>query len=205
VVYLDLPSANITDLVRREDCTNCFLLKPYTFIESYQRLINLKLFFTTVCWLLFYVVSFSQKVHTVDDPEITFSIEVPENWRVEDDGYTFAIVSPAGGEEYLDFTYFETTETDLEKAFEFTVLAFNGPEVMDTEIIDQGTDRVNGVPARWALLSLTTEGIPYHRLTYLLIKDGQYYIFHGTALPENMDYYRPIFEKVIRSLNTERR
>ncbi len=151
------------------------------------------------------VSCFSQEIHTVEDPDITFSIEVPENWRVEDDGYTFAIVPPQGGREYLDFTYFETTETDLDKAFEFTVLAFNGPEAMDTEIIDQGSDRVNGVPARWALLSLTTDGVLYHRLTYLLIKDGQYYIFQGTALPANFDYYRPVFEKAIRTLKTEKR
>ncbi|MCZ4410326.1 hypothetical protein O3Q51_16035 [Cryomorphaceae bacterium 1068] len=145
---------------------------------------------------------FGQSVHTVEDPDITFSIEVPENWRVEDDGYTVALVPPQGGREYLDFTYYETTETDLEKAFEFTVLAFNGPKTFDTEIIDQGSDTVNGVRARWAILTLTTEGVPYHRLTYLLIKDGQYYIFQGTALPANFDYYRPIFEKVIRSLVT---
>lgn len=148
---------------------------------------------------------FSQSMHTVEDPDITFSIEIPENWRVEDDGYTLAIVPPQGGREYLDFTYFETTETDLERAFEFTVLAFNGLEAMDTEIIDQGDDQVNSVPARWALLRLTTDGVPYHRLTYLLIKDGQYYIFQGTALPANFEYYRPIFEKAIKSLKTEMR
>jgi hypothetical protein len=145
---------------------------------------------------------FCQEIHTVEDPDITFSIEVPENWRVEDDGYNFAIVPPSGGKEYLDFTYYETTETDLEKAFEFTVLAFNGPDALDMEIIDQGSDTVNGVQARWALLSLTTDGVPYKRLTYLLIKDGQYYIFQGTAEPANFDFYRPIFEKAIRSLVT---
>jgi hypothetical protein len=149
------------------------------------------------------VTTFSQEHHIVEDPEITFSIEIPKDWRVEDDGLTFAIVPPAGGREYLDFTYFETTETDLEKAFEFTVLAFNGPEALDTEIIDQGSDRVNGVPARWALLSLTTDSIAYHRLTYLLIKDGQYYIFKGTAKSANFEYYRPIYEKAIRSLETQ--
>lgn len=145
---------------------------------------------------------FAQTVHTVKDPDITFSIEIPQDWRVEDDGYTFAIVPPQGGREYLDFTYFETTETDLENAFEFTVLAFNGPDALDTEIIDQGNDKVNGVSARWGLLSLETEGIPYHRLTYLLIKNGQYYIFQGTAEPANFDYYRPLFEQTIRSLKT---
>lgn len=138
----------------------------------------------------------------MEDPDITFSIEIPENWRVEDDGYTFAMVPPQGGREYLDFTYYETNETNLEKAFEFTVLAFNGPEAMDTEIIDQGSDTVNNVPARWALLSLKTDGVLYHRLTYLLIKDGQYYIFQGTAEPANMEFYRPIFEKTVRSLET---
>jgi hypothetical protein len=165
----------------------------------------------TVRILFLLIISFiapealGQTIHTIQDPEITFSIEIPKDWRVEDDGYTFAIVPPAGGREYLDFTYFETTETDLEKAFEFTVLAFNGPEALDTEIIDQGSDQVNGVPARWALLSLTTDSIPYHRLTYLLIKDGQYYIFQATAEPANFDYYRPKFEKAIKSLKTEAR
>jgi hypothetical protein len=150
------------------------------------------------------LTALSQEIHTVEDPDITFSIEIPENWRVKDDGYTFAIVPPQGGREYLDFTYFETSETDLEKAFEFTVLAFNGPEAMDTEIIDQGAGKVNGVAARWALLSLSTDNVLYHRLTYLLIKDGQYYIFQGTAQPVNFEYYRPIFEKVIRSLKTSK-
>ena len=159
-------------------------------------------------WLIALSLVFSkylaaQNLHTVEDPEITFSIDVPENWRVEDDGYTFALIPPQGGSEYLEFTYFETTESDLEKAFEFTVLAFNGPDAMDTDILDRGSDSVNGVPALWALVSLKIEGILYQRLTYLLIKDGQYYIFKGTALPVNFEHYRPLFEKAIKSLKTK--
>jgi len=30
--------------------------------------------------------AYSQNRHEVEDPEITFSIEIPANWRVEDDG-----------------------------------------------------------------------------------------------------------------------
>lgn len=154
--------------------------------------------------MFIFVGSFAQSVHTVADPDITFSIEVPLNWRVDDDGYTLAVIPPQGGREFLEFTYFETSETDLAKAFEFTVLAFNGAEALDTEIIDQGMDTVNGVPARWALLSLTLDRMQYYRLTYLLIKDGQYYIFKGTALTDNFKHYRPLFEQTIRSLATER-
>jgi hypothetical protein len=152
--------------------------------------------------LLFSLESQAQTTHTVEDPEITFSVEVPEDWRVVDDGYTFAIVPPAGGLENIDFTYYETSETDLDKAFEFTVLAFNGPNELEAKILDRGDDRVNGVPAKWAKMSYEVEGVLYHRLVYLLIKDGQYYIFRGSALPANFDYYRPIFEKVFRSLKT---
>jgi len=158
-----------------------------------------------VSLLSFSLTAFGQEVQTVQDPEITFSIEVPENWRVEDDGLTFAIVPPQGGREYLDFTYYETTETDIDKAFEFSVLAMNGPDAIDTEILERGSDEVDKVAARWALVSLKVDGVLYHRLTYLLIKHGQYFIFKGTAEPINMDYYRPIFEKAIRSLNTEKR
>lgn len=156
-----------------------------------------------VSLLFISLTAFGQEVHTVVDPEITFSIEVPENWRVEDDGLTFAIVPPQGGREYLDFTYYETTETDIDKAFEFSVLAMNGPEAIDTEILERGSDEVNEVPARWALVSLKIDGVLYHRLTYLLIKQGQYFIFKGTAEPDNFDYYRPIFEQAIKSLKTE--
>jgi len=143
-----------------------------------------------------------QKTHTVNDPEITFSLEIPENWRVVDDGYVLAIIPPSGGSEYLDFTYYETSEADINKAFEFSILAFNGENELDAKIIDQGKDMVDEVEARWALLSYEFEGEIYRRLTYLLIKHGQYFMFRGSALPANFNYYRPIYESVIRSLNT---
>lgn len=157
------------------------------------------------CILLFFLCLTglrAQEVHTVNDPDITFSITVPENWRVKDDGYTFAIIPPKGGSEYLDFTYYETTETDIDKAFEFSVLAMNGPDAVGTEILDRGSSEVDGVSARWALVSLKIDGVLYHRLTYLLIKHGQYFIFRGSAEPANFDYYRPTFEETIKSLKT---
>jgi hypothetical protein len=144
----------------------------------------------------------AQTVHTVEDPEITFSMEIPKDWRVEDDGYTFAIVPPSGGREYMEFTYYETSETDLEKAFDFTVLAFNGPDELDAKILVRGDDMINDAPAKWAKMSFEVDDTLYYRLVYLIIKDGQYYIFRGNALPDNFDFYRPIFERTIHSLET---
>lgn len=159
------------------------------------------------CSLLFLSIVFSalaaaQQVHTVEDPDISFSITIPDDWSVYDDGLTLAIVPPKGGEEYLDFTYYETTETDIDKAFEFSVLAMNGPDAMETEILERGKGEVDSVPARWAIVSLEVDGVLYHRLTYLLIKHGQYFIFKGSAEPANFDYFRPIFESAIKSLKT---
>jgi hypothetical protein len=159
-------------------------------------------------FLLFLITagsSFSQYTHRTDDPDLSFSLEVPENWRVVDDGYVLAIVPPKGGNEFLNFTYYETEESDVDRAFEFTLFAFNDAEVRDPQVIEEGVDRVCGVRARVAVLSLSREGVEFRQLVYLFIKDGQYFIFRGQALPENLPYLRPIYEEVIASLKTKPR
>ncbi|MEM9051357.1 MAG: hypothetical protein AAGC47_04820 [Bacteroidota bacterium] len=166
-------------------------------------MVRIKFSFISLAFLFCSLVQ-AQIVHTVEDPEITFSIEIPEDWRVEDDGYNFVIVPPTGDYQLMEFTYYETSETDLEKAFEFTVLAFNDTTELDTKILDRGDDTVNGVPAKWALTSYEIEDQLLYRLVYLLIKDGQYYIFDGNSHPTNFDFYRPIFERTFRSLKTKK-
>jgi chromosome condensin MukBEF complex kleisin-like MukF subunit len=147
-------------------------------------------------------ISVAQTIHTVEDPEITFSLEIPNDWRVEDYSYTFVIAPPTADYQVVEFTYYETSETDLENAFEFTVLAFNDTIELDTTILERGDDIVNGVPAKWALTSFEIDGQLLYRLIYLLIKDGQYYIFRGVSNPVNYDYYQPIYQSVFRSLKT---
>jgi len=166
--------------------------------------LSLAIFCTFIpLFLLVSPFSKAQTIHTVEDPEITFSMEIPKDWRVVDDGYTFAIVPPTGDYQVIEFTYYETSEVDLNKAFEFTVLAFNDTTELDTKILERGDDTVNEVAAKWALTSFEVEGQLLYRLVYLLIKDGQYYIFKGVSHPANIEHYRPIFEKVFRSLRTE--
>ncbi len=157
----------------------------------------------TCLFSLFLLSSFflqSQSIHEVDDPDISFSIEVPQGWQVHDDGYMLAIVPAKGGTEYLDFTYYETDETDVDRAFEFSVHAFNGPNETDAEILNEGSDQVDGVKARWAEMSLIVDGVPHKRLIYLLVKEGQFFILRGHALPENYSFFKPFFEEAFRSL-----
>ena len=170
---------------------------------NFHLMIRIK-FALTLHIILFSVFLQAQTFHTVEDPDITFTLEILENWRVVDDGLVLSIVPPAGGNEYLNFTYYETSEKNLDKAFEFTVLAFNKEDELETRIIDRGRDIIDKVEARWALLSFEKQGVFYHRLTYLLIKNGQYFIFQGSALAANFEHYRPLFEKMIRSLKTKK-
>jgi hypothetical protein len=158
-----------------------------------------------IIFLLCFVphIVLAQTTHTVDDPEIRFSLLVPERWRVEDDGYTLAIVPPKGGSEYFDFTYFETEETTVDRTLEFTLNAFNDPDVTEFEVIKQSEEEINGVVATKVTADLLLKDEPFRRLIYLLIKDGQMYILRGHAKPENFEYFQPFFERIARSLQTE--
>lgn len=147
---------------------------------------------------------FAQTTHTVEDPEIRFSILVPEGWRVEDDGYTLAIVPPKGGSEYFDFTYYETDEETVDRTLEFTLNAFNDPEVRDFELLSKSQEEVNGVKATKVTASLLLKEEPFRRLIYLLIKDGQMYILRGHAKPENFRHLKPYYEEIAGSLKTKR-
>lgn len=147
---------------------------------------------------------FAQTTHTVEDPEIRFSILVPEGWRVEDDGYTLAIVPPKGGSEYFDFTYYETDEETVDRTLEFTLNAFNDPEVRDFELLSKSQVEINGAKATKVTASLLLSGEPYKRLIYLLINNGQLYILRGHAKPENFQYFKPFFEEIARSLETKK-
>jgi len=146
----------------------------------------------------------AQSLHEVEDPEIRFSLMVPDGWRVEDDGFNLAVVPPKGGSEYLDFTYYETAETTVDRTLEFTLNAFNDPDVRDFEVIEREEEVINGVKATKVTAALTIKGEPYRRLIYLFIKDGQMYILRGHARPENFEYFKDRFEEIAKSLKTER-
>ena len=147
---------------------------------------------------------FAQTTHVVEDPEIRFSLLVPEEWQVEDDGYTLVIFPPNGGSEYFEFTYYETEETTIDRTLEFTLNAFNEPDVRDFEIISKLKEEINGVNATKVIAIIVREQKPYKRMIYLLIKDGQMYRMQGHARPENFEYFEPFFEQIARSLKTEK-
>lgn len=174
-----------------------------TFVDHGFCMNALRLLISTLL-LSISTLSWSQQIHRVEDPEIRFSLRVPEGWRVEDDGYTLAIVPPKGGNEYLDFTYYETAETTVDRTLDFTLNAFNDPDVRDFEVVETDEEMINGVKAKKVTAEFLLNGEPYKRLIYLLIKDGQMYILRGNSQPENFGYFKDYFEEIARSLNTEK-
>ena len=142
---------------------------------------------------------------TVKDPEIVFSIMVPEGWRTYDDEYYFYVVPPgSSADNYVFITYLTTNEKDVSKAYEFTINSVLPLNEGEFTLLQEGEARIDSIPARWLLFESVVGGVRFKSIAYLFIQHGQLFTARGLAQPEQFEHYKEQFRAVIQSLEAQK-
>ncbi len=152
-----------------------------------------------------WLIGFSQDRFTVTDPDIKFSVEVPEGWQKYDDGYFYYLIIPTfHGDENLSITYYETSDTTINENFDYSMKSIFPLNESDYHLLKTGNDEVDGKPAKWAIFTSKFKGNQYKSIIYMFIRHGQAFKIRGTARLSNFDDHIEKFRHVIRSLKAER-
>lgn len=133
----------------------------------------------------------------IEDPEITFSFDLPKGWVSQDDDYYFMVFNPEWESTQLAITYYNlNTPRELEEVVD-TRKKFSYPGLPGYKHIDTQHLEIDGVTAYAIAYSSRQEDLRLLNKEYIFIKEGQIFYLLFTATRENFDDRLPGFESLI--------
>jgi len=110
----------------------------------------------------------AQERVSIQDPDLTFSYVLPPGWSNYDDEYYHYILSPDSVAQ-ITLTYFDGMCDSLETCYLGELQGKLRTEYADFQIIDEKTDQISGVPARWASFTGKMDGVEVKAYAFFLI------------------------------------
>lgn len=155
--------------------------------------------------LLIPLLSLAQKEIKVTDPDIAFTLNVPDKWQKSDDGYYLLISPPtSSGDEYLSVTYFETSFNSVKENFEGDIKHGFPKEISNFKLVETGEDNFGDTEALWAIYDSKEKGTDYRTLAYYFRQNGQLFKLKGQARKKKFEDIREDYVMIIRSLKSDK-
>lgn len=153
----------------------------------------------------------------VENTEGQYSITVPANWMINQEGPVTDVYSPEEGtedlwQEYLGISTGEANGLMLQEAFDYYIKSDFPEYYPEFRILKSGKETINGMPALWTLCAygasgnvnnLTKSAVIYN-LFYLLQKDDTLYFLHGIAVESEYPRFEDTFRQIIRTFSLTR-
>ena len=161
-------------------------------------------FIILVQLLLLSVTALSQQRVKVVDPDLEFSVEVPEGWETKNTDYYYYVIMPAKlGNANISITYVEEdTDIPLDDIVKFKIEHFFPLNVPEFKLVESGNDAVGNTVAKWVTYSSSSEGVDFKSIHYFYSENGHTFEVVGMATSSTFDKYLPKIKKVIKSIRS---
>ena len=154
----------------------------------------------SIVFTLITFVGYAQQKISIEDPEFTVGMEIPESWTSIDDGYVLKILpGDTAAKEYMTFTYFAdagkvTLDTALfiETNFKLTK---DFPGYKQLAI---GDTKMNKHPGKWVNFMHGNKD-RQKACFYISLQNGQSVQFLLNASAKKFDTLLPAYQQVIKS------
>ncbi|NBB86332.1 MAG: M48 family metalloprotease [Bacteroidetes bacterium] len=125
-------------------------------------------------------------------PELRFQFPVPPSYQVQNTPAQVILVEP-NQQAIMSFSFAQENTADA------AARAFAGQEGL--QVVDSGSERINGNPARYVLADAQTQQGTLRVLTYFIEHGGNVYGFLGYAAQQNFDQYAGTFRQSMRGFD----
>jgi len=152
---------------------------------------------------LFTIHGQCQKRVFIEDPELTFSYNLPKGAINQDDPFYHFIILPSVPERtapVVQLTYYEAFNISLADYMDGVINGKLATSLTDFKKISSGTDFVDTNRASWAKYSFSEEGIAKCGLLYSFERFNQYFEILATSECPDFAGNEATFRKIIRSL-----
>jgi hypothetical protein len=156
------------------------------------------------------------------NPEGHYSFTPLKDWRVRTNGSDSDVYAPADGEmdswdEKLEFNVTDGEGIELNDAFDFYINTDFPNAYRNFKVIDQGTEQINGLQAKWATFTFYAQGTAaggtgsgdssisatLQALFYLIKKNNSLYLVSGVTEKNLFAQFNPSFRAIIRTFRTK--
>lgn len=162
----------------------------------------------SILFLFIGVLGYAQNRVSIQDPDLTFSYILPEDWTNIDDPYYHYILPPKSKKcdsVAVALTYFEGKCADLDECFDGEVKGAFPNEYPGFKIENSGKDRIQDIDSKWIEFSYHTEESSEKKIAlyYSFISHNQLFtIFFGAQKDCFAKNEAAVF-KLIQSLEIE--
>lgn len=159
---------------------------------------------TTRIILLFISLGFLSQVTaqervSIQDPDLTFSYVLPSGWSNYDDDYYHYLLTPDSSVQ-ITLTYFDGMCESLEDCYIGELQGKLRSEYTDFEVLDEKTDRISSVPARWASFTGKMDGVEVKAFAFFLISNEHFFKITAFMDPEVEESLSNLVIDTVRSL-----
>ena len=142
---------------------------------------------------------------TIQDPEIVFSMDVPEGWKTRNDDYYFFVLNPKAKGSQLTITYYnENTPRDLVEIVD-TRIKFSYPDIEGFKHIDSVPTTLSGEDALMVKYHSKKGKKKLYNEEYIFIKAGQIFYLLVTIPEEDKNNQLRSYQDVVLSFKGDYR
>lgn len=165
----------------------------------------------------------SQTSSTYTNAEGKYTITPLTGWKVRANGGESAVYAPPDGEmdswdEKLEFSVTDGENIELDDAFDF-YMNTDFPELYGNfNLLNQGSEDINGLKAKWATFTFTAQGTAaggtgtgdstlsetLQALFYVIKKDNSLYLINGVTEKNLFQRFDASFRTIIRTFRVKK-
>lgn len=176
-------------------------------------------------FVLFVIISVSagaQASSVYTNPEGRYTFTPTTGWKVRATGSESAVYAPPDGgmdpwDEKLEFSVTDGEDIELNDAFDFYIKTDFPAAYGKFKVIDQGSEEINGLKAKWATFTFTAQGTAagasgsgdstlsatLQALFYVIKKDNSLYLINGVTEKNLFRKFDVPFRTIIRTFRVK--
>jgi hypothetical protein len=162
---------------------------------------------------------FSQKTSDYNNIEGRYAFTPLAGWTVRINGSESSVYAPADGDmdawdEKVEFSKTDGEDIELSDAFDFYIKTDFPAAYGNFKLINQGTEQINGLEAKWASFTFSAYGTAakagragdsiltasLQAVFYVVKKNNSLYLVNGVTEKSLFPKFDPSFRAIIRTL-----